>query len=400
MRDAIQIGPLAPAAPARAFGVRLSPAAFGALLAWGAVLIYAASNSIVALLVEIGAANTLPGGRNAITYANLLVLGSIISLAPIALLYRRDLTRANLRRLTRHDWRILLLSAVLSSALTPGLFFYALEHTSVTNVVLIGRIEPPLFLLATWVFLKERLNPYALLAGLVALGGAALIIGAGHQGGFTFGKGEVATVAATLSFIASTLVTRTGLRAVPVGIFSTFRTVIGTAIYVLLTVWLRGSAPFQDILSPVLWSWVWLYAGVVIVAGQLIWTLALKHARAEDVSLATSFSPLAAIVFAMVLLGEAPGPGLLPGAAIILLAIVIGQRGRQDAPEPLCPQLCASQPESPRPALRPPVAQIEQGPDTLPRIAAWPTWRGGTSDAGGAPPTQQTRRARWRRREE
>ncbi|QIE46929.1 DMT family transporter [Pseudohalocynthiibacter aestuariivivens] len=397
MRDAIQASPLAPVETA-GLRARLAPATVGALLAWGAVLIYAASNSIVTLLVGIGAQNTLPGGHNAITYANLLVLGSIISLGPIALLYRRDLTRANLRRLTRRDWRILMLSAVLSSALTPGLFFYALEHTTVTNVVLIGRIEPPLFLLATWLFLKERLNPYALLAGLIALAGAIVIIGAGHEGGFTFGKGEIATIAATLSFIASTLVTRVGLRDVPVGIFSTFRTVIGTAVYVALTLWLRGSAPFQGILSPVLWNWVWLYAGIVIVVGQLVWTLALKHARADDVSLATSFSPLAAIFFAMLLLGEVPGPGLLPGAMIIVLAIVIGQYGRRGEPTPAHPQLFASLPVTPRPAHRIATRQIEFNSDEPTRVDAWPTWRGGTGDAGGAPPTQQVRRARWRRR--
>jgi hypothetical protein len=37
---------------------------------------------------------------------------------------------------------------------------------------------------------------------------------------------------------------------------------------------------------------------------------------------------VAGILIAMVLLGEDPGPGLLPGGAIILLAIGIGQYGR------------------------------------------------------------------------
>jgi len=49
------------------------------------------------------------------------------------------------------------------------------------------------------------------------------------------------------------------------------------------------------------------------------------------VSLATSFSPLAALLIAMVLLGEDPGPGLIPGGLIILLAIGLGQYGRMRA---------------------------------------------------------------------
>lgn len=308
---------------------RPSAAVLGALAAWVAVVLYAASNSIVNLLVDIGAANPVAGGRNAITYTNLYLLGSLLSVVPMALLYRRDLTRANLRRLTHRHWRLLVISAVLSSVITPALFFYALEHTTVTNVVLVGRIEPPLFLLATWFFLRERLNPWAMLAGLIALAGAVVIIGTGGQsGGLSLGKGEWATVAATLSFIASTIVTRAGLRDVPMGIFAVFRTVIGASLYLLLVSAAFGTDQLQDVFAPVLWQWVWVYAALVIVLGQIAWNFGLKHARAGDVALATSFSPLAAILIAMTLLGEDPGPGLIPGASLILIAIVIGNLGR------------------------------------------------------------------------
>ena len=42
-------------------------------------------------------------------------------------------------------------------------------------------------------------------------------------------------------------------------------------------------------------------------------------------SLATSFAPLAGIGFAILLLGEDPGAGFIPGGLLILLAIHIGQ---------------------------------------------------------------------------
>ena len=99
-----------------------SPAILGALAAWMAVVIYASSNSIITLLVGIGEANPVAGGRNAITYANLYLLGSLISLVPMVLIYRKDLTRQNLRALTRRHWRLLGVSAVLSSVITPGVF--------------------------------------------------------------------------------------------------------------------------------------------------------------------------------------------------------------------------------------------------------------------------------------
>ena len=300
----------------------------GAGLVWMAVLIYASSSSIVSLLADIGRQNPVMG-RNAISLCNLLLLGSLISLVPMVFTFRKDWTKDNLRKLNRKDWAVLTLAAVLSSAISPILFFIALENTTVTNVVLIGRIEPPLFLLAALIILKEKLDFWAMGAGLVALLGAVTIIMMNEADvSFTFGKGEIATVFATLSFIASTIVARLGLKDIPLGIFSIYRTALGTVIYFFLTLYLYGLDHFQDVFSAVVLKWVWVYAIIVIIIGQFSWTIGLKHARAGDISLATSFSPVAALIIAMLLLGENPGPGLIPGGLIILSAIGIGQYGR------------------------------------------------------------------------
>ena len=305
---------------------RLPLARFGVLFAWIAVVIYAASNSIVTQLVDFGAMNPVGNGRNAITYSNLLLLGSLLSVVPMAILFRKDLTRANVQKLQARDWRVMTLSAFLSSALTPGLFFFALANTTVTNVVLISRIEPPLFLLAAWIILHERFSPRTMIAGLIALTGAVVMISMNENGGMMgLGIGEWAAAAATLSYIASTLVTRKSLRNVPMGIFSVYRTIVGAGIYFVLAILIFGPDTFRDLLSPVLWSWIWVYAGVVIVFGQIAWNLALKHASSSDLALATSFSPLAAILIAMLLLGENPGAGLVPGAILISIAILIGR---------------------------------------------------------------------------
>ena len=306
-----------------------STAWFGVTLAWVAVLIYASSNSIITLLTNIGADNLI-NGRNAITFCNLLFLGSLISLIPMVFFFWRDWTIENLRALTKTDWMFLTTSAILSSALTPGLFFFALENTTVTNVVLIGRIDPPLFLLAAAFFLKEELDPWAFAGGLIALVGAVLIIALKDDGAsFSFGKGEIAAVLATLSFIASTLVSRIGLKGVPLGIFSIYRTILGTTIYFALAMYLFGAHHFQDLFAPVVLKWIWVYAVIVIIIGQFAWNLGLKYARSGDVALATSFSPLAAISIAMLLLGEDPGPGLIPGAVVILSGIGVAQYGRR-----------------------------------------------------------------------
>lgn len=180
--------------------------------------------------------------------------------------------------------------------------------------------------MATCLFLKERFDKKAMIAGLIALLGASVMIGFCDT--TTLGPGELAAFAATLTFMGSTLMARKVLKTVPMGIFATVRTVLGLGFYVLLVCTLQGPEQFRGLLSPVLLKQVWIYALVVFVIGQISWNLALKHAKPGEISLATSFSPLAGIVFAMTLLGEHPGAGLLPGAVLILLAIYVGQSKR------------------------------------------------------------------------
>ena len=305
---------------------KITPTTAGIAFAWVGMAIYAASNSIATWLVNIGEANPLADGSNAITFSNLFLLGLLISLVPMWALFRKDWTRAKLRALSLREYGWLTLSAFFSSALTPGLFFFALEHSNVTNVVLISRIEPILFIVAAFVFLKERIDLRVMGAGLVALAGAVLMISLRvRDAQCVFDIGEFAAIAATLSYVASTLIARRTLRQVPMGIFSIYRTAVGTVMYFGLISALHGPQEFSGIFAPVLWQWVWLYAGVAIVAGQLIWFFALKYARSGDLSLATSVSPLVSILFAMVILGEEPGVGFFPGAALILLAVFVAQ---------------------------------------------------------------------------
>ena len=304
------------------------PAFWGIMLCWVAVLIYAASNSVVTLLVQIGDANR-GNGHNVITFANLLVLGSLISLIPMIFFFWRDWTADNLRSLNSRDWVFLVIATVLSSALTPGLFFFALENTTVTNVVIAGRIDPPLFMLLAAFFLKEKLDLWGFSGALIILVGAVVILALKDHGiGFVLGKGEIAAIVATLSFTISTIIARRTLKHIPLGVFSIFRTVLGTLIYVLFNVFFSGHHQFHDMFQPVLLKWIWVYAVLVIIIGQFTWNLGLKYASASDVALATSFSPVAAISIAVILLGEDPGSGFLPGTIIIFIGIGLAQFGR------------------------------------------------------------------------
>ncbi len=301
--------------------------ASGAVLVWAAVLISAAGHSIVRLLAELGAQHPVDG-RNPITPCNVLLIGTLCAFVVLAGLYRNSWTREALRTLGPRDWLGMTLAALLSSALAPAFILLALEHTSVTNLVLVGRLEPLLFLALAAGVLREQLDRFALAGTLVVVSGVGLAFAlenAGSPG--ALGEGELYAALAAVSFAASTVVSRRGLQHIPFGIFLVFRTGLATVVFFCTAVWLYGPQHFAGVRSPFLWQSMAVYGAVFVVGAQLCWFAGLKTARASDVSLAGSFSPVAGIGFALVLLGEPPTAALAAGGAVIVLGIAIGQFG-------------------------------------------------------------------------
>ncbi len=301
----------------------------GVAYVWMAVMIFAASNSIVKLLVAHGALSPVEG-RNAITFCNVLAVGNAVAMVTLLAVFRGDWTRENLRKLTRGDWIVMTVSAALASALSPSLFFFAIENTSVTNVVLVGRIEPPLIIFLSVILFKEALDRWALAGAMVALVGAiSFLVFSDNEGGFMFGKGEFYALGAAGAFVLSTLLSKRWLGEIPLGIFAVYRTGLGVVFVTTVALYLYGPQHFEDAFEPIVLKWMLIYGSIIVVGGTLFWNLGLKTANSGEVSLAASFSPIAGILFAMLLLGEEPGMGLYVGGPIIVLGIAIGQFGRR-----------------------------------------------------------------------
>lgn len=301
----------------------------GIVLVWGAVLTYAASNSIVAILTEIGKEHPIRG-ENPISFCNILFVGNLVALVVLLGIFGRSWTRKNLAGLSLSDYIALTLSAALASAVAPGLYFYALEHTQVTNVVLVGRVEPVMILIFSVLFLRERLDRWALAGALIALTGAApVVLQGGPDATLSLGVGEIAALGASLSFTLSTILSRSRLQHVPLGIFMIYRTVLGTVFFVIAGLYMFGIDHFQHLFAPIVWKYVAIYGLVVALGGTLLWNLGLKHSRTGDISLATSFTPIAGVFFAIVIVGEPLTPVLIAGGIVVLIGILVGQFGRR-----------------------------------------------------------------------
>jgi drug/metabolite transporter (DMT)-like permease len=229
---------------------------------------------------------------------------------------------------------VLSVVAILSGALVPSLFFQALALTNVNNVILVGRLEPPLSLALSIWLLKERVNLWEIVGAIAAFIGVSLTIVLQPPGpnmmnmaGFNLGIGEVLATVGAIAAAVATVIGKKYLFHVPLGIFTVSRTALGTVVFFFVALLLYGNHHFIDAFSPFLWQWMLLYSAVIVVLGQSLWFKGLRGSTISVASLVGSFTPIAGILAAYLILDEAPTQAQYLGGSLILVGILISQIG-------------------------------------------------------------------------
>jgi drug/metabolite transporter (DMT)-like permease len=322
----------------------------GPVYLWLAILILGASSAITRKLTDIGSQHFM-GGQNPISLCNVLFVGNLCALLSLIVIHRRRWSWATVRQLSHRERICLVLVASLSGALAPGLIFQALALTPVTNVILIGRLEPPLILaLSVWV-LHDRVSRWEVLGAIVAFTGIVLtVLGqpantAMLTTGLHLGRGELFTAIAAVILAISTLISKTQLAQVPLGLYSIVRTGLGTMIFFTLALVLYGQDHFHGVLSPFLWQWMLLYGLIVIVVGQSLWLTGLRTSSVSMTTTVSSCTPIVGVLAAYLILGEVPNQAHYVGGSVILLGLLLSQIGlyrrtrRSPSPELTSPDL-------------------------------------------------------------
>lgn len=305
----------------------------GQTFLWLAITIFGASNAVTRKLTEIGTQHFMDG-HNPISLCNVLFVGNLCALLVLVTIYWRQLSYATLRRLSSQEWVGLVMVAILSGALAPGLIFQALSQTGVNNVVLVGRLEPPLTLaLSIWV-LRERVNVWEIVGAIAAFAGVTLTIvlqptfaAMIKMGMFSLNIGELLAAAGAISLATATIISKKRLSHVPLGFYSIVRTALGTVVFFVIALVLYGRDHFMDAFSPFLWQWMLLYGAVIVVVGQSFWIAGLRASTVSVASLVASFTPIAGILFAYLILGETPTQAQYMGGSLILVGIFLSQIG-------------------------------------------------------------------------
>jgi len=316
-----------------------------------AVLIFAASNSVTRVLIDRGE-EIAAGGVNPVSLCNVLFVGNLCALLVLIPIYQKELRPSVFRQFSASSWLSLIAVAVLSGALAPALIFAALDLTTVNNVILLSRIEPPLTLALSVLFLRERVNVWIVAGAVLAFVGVALTVllqdptavdmpAMGPQ----IGLGELLVLGGSVAAAIATVISKQSLQNVPLGFFTTFRTALGTVVFFVSVILFFTPSHFTEVFSPLLWRWMFVYGAIIVVGGQLAWFAGLQQSQAGEVSLANSFNPIAGILAAFLILGEAPTPAQYLGGAVILGGIVLNQAGVRQSPRMGAPDTVSSMKE-------------------------------------------------------
>ncbi|MBD1848007.1 DMT family transporter [Cyanobacteria bacterium FACHB-63] len=315
----------------------------GPLYLWLAVLIFGASSAVTRKLTEIGAQHFMDG-QNPISLCNVLFVGNLCALLVLITLYGRQWNLANLRGISQRDWVSLTVVGILAGAIAPALTFQALASTPVNNVVLVGRLEPPLTLAFSIWFLQERVSRRETMGAIVALVGVSLTIflqpaaSTLQMGIARIGIGELLAAISAIALAISTIVVKKQLSQLPLGIYGIFRTALGTLVFFFAALVFYGSDHFRGIFSPFLWEWMLVYGAVIVVLGQSFWNRGLRASMVSTASIISSSTPIIGVLAAYWILHEAPTQAQYIGGSVILIGLLLSQIGTYQAQISLNPR--------------------------------------------------------------
>lgn len=230
-------------------------------------------------------------------------------------------------RLTRGQWRAVILFGISQNALYLGLNFVAMQWIEASLAAIIASTMPLLVALANWVLFSEKTKVLGV-AGLVAgTLGVALIMGTRLQGGAD-PTGIALCIVGVVALTIATLSVRGASGSGNIMAIVGLQMLVGSAML----------APFALALET--WDVTWTsrlslaFAYTTLVPGLAatwVWFLLVARIGATPAATFHFLNPFFGVVIAAALLGEVLGALDVVGVIIITLGILAVQLSRQAA---------------------------------------------------------------------
>jgi drug/metabolite transporter (DMT)-like permease len=250
-----------------------------------------------------------------------------VLLSPFALyrLFKR-------KKINRHNFYIPIGGGVFSG-LDLGIWAIALGFTTAANATILGNTAPLWVALGAMLFFRERLMKRFWVGMLLAMSGAALIIGADYLLHPRLGIGDTIAIVSGMLYAGYYLTTELGRRTIDAVtyIWGVFLSASLTLFFLNLLLGNRLTGYDQKTVAI-------FFASAIIsqLIGYLMSSYALGHLPASVVSVTMIGQPVVTAVIAIPLLGEMPVASQIIGGFIALVGIYlvnVSHKKKMNGPE-------------------------------------------------------------------
>jgi len=259
---------------------------------------------------------------------NVLAYGNLISAIVLCAVFSFRLHK--FRRLTCFDWCACTIGALLYSAISSCLLFIALELISQNQVSILTRLEPIFitilssFILKTTFTYSEIIMNILVVLGVLSMYIYPIII---EKESFSFSLGEACALGAAFCISLSTIISKTVLTNVSLGVFICYRSLLGSVFFILCGIIFNQVdhivTPFTDHFCretvELICGW-----GALVAFTQLLWFGSVKSASSSQISMAIAFGFPCLLVCAYFVNDESPTIPQWIGSVFITIALIYG----------------------------------------------------------------------------
>lgn len=246
----------------------------------------------------------------------------LIASAVFLLVIFRTQRREHLRRLTPRDWAVIVLLGVIGQFLYQILFIAGLERTSVMNASIIIATTPAAVSLASAAVGHERLPLVHWLGTALSFCGVALIVRGGAAAGVSSPLGDLMMLACVLCWTVYTVAGRPLLARFPPLVVTGLSMTIGTLIFLPFARADLARTPWADV-RLVAWTCVVFSSLLALNFAYTAWYLGVRQLGSSRTSIYSNVVPVAALLVAMVWLGERLAGMRLAGAGLVAAGVLL-----------------------------------------------------------------------------
>lgn len=284
-----------------------------------AILLASLENPFLKLIIEQGE-SLWSIHPNVISFCNVLFVGNTCA-GLVPFLFRNPRTYISEIISAPLIDNLLLLLASFFVFLYPTFMFFALENSSVTNVVLISQVSAILYAFLGRIFLKISVTKLEIIGYSII--GICIFVLVLINNSFQVAVADLLIMLAAFSHAAEDVINKKLLEHFSIFTVISVTNILSACAFFIIANISYGMKHFAEVLTGGLWISMLIYGGVTITIAEYLW---LKGIEKAPTSLIVNISlglPMITVIAAFLLLGEIPSFIELLALIVISIGLVI-----------------------------------------------------------------------------